>query len=70
MDPSMLQTIQAQLQGTQRCPLMPSETHCWHEQLRLWDDPFPLPVQCCWCGLESTNVAAVPHRHGPHVPED
>jgi hypothetical protein len=49
-----------------RCPLMPAERHCFHEQLRLWDDPFPPPVVCCWCGLESADLGAIPVRHGPH----
>ena len=53
-----------------RCPLMPAEAHCFHEQLRLWDDPFPPAVVCCWCGHEATDAGAVPHRHGPHVPEE
>ena len=50
-----------------RCLLMPSALHCWHEQLRLWDDPFPPAVVCCWCGQESVDMGAVPHRHGPHT---
>lgn len=55
------------LEAALACPLMPSEAHCWHEQLRLWDDPFPPPVVCCWCGGESVAVGAVPHRHGPYT---
>ena len=51
-----------------RCQVMPSEAHCWHEQLQLWDGLFPPAMVCCWCGQASDNTNDVPHRHGPHVP--
>ena len=70
MDSSTLQRIRQAIQGHDALPLMPTEAHCWHEQMRLWDDPFPLPVQCCWCGMESSEAGAVPRRHGPCVPEE
>lgn len=70
MDSSTLQRIRQAIQGDTRCPLMPAEAHCWHEQMRLWDDPFPPPMQCCWCGCESVADGAVPRRHGPCVPEE
>jgi hypothetical protein len=53
----------------QRCALMPSQRHCFHEQLRLWDDLFPPAMVCCWCGEQSGSMNETPLRHGPHVPE-
>lgn len=52
------------------CPLLPSQAHCWHEQMELWDGLFPPAVVCCWCGEATEDLAAVPHRHGPHVPNE
>jgi hypothetical protein len=69
MDSNTLQRIQQHLQGDTRCPLMPSQQHCFHEQLRLWDDPFPNAMVCCWCGVESQELTAIPFRHGPRTPE-
>lgn len=61
--------LQALAQPLQRpCPLMLAQGHCWHEQMRLWDDPFPPAMVCCWCGEATDDMAAVPHRHGPHAP--
>jgi hypothetical protein len=56
---------------SQHCPLMPAERHCWHVQsLWLTDGLFPPPLVCCWCGGETHESSEVPHRHGPHVPND
>lgn len=52
-----------------RCPLMPSTDHCWHATSVFWDGLFPPPLICCWCAVETFDLAAVPHRHGPHAPE-
>jgi hypothetical protein len=54
---------------SQRCLLLPSQPHCFHEQLRLWDDLFPPAMVCCWCGELTANMNETPLRHGPHVPE-
>lgn len=53
-----------------RCALRKAEPHCWHEQLRLWDDLFPPALMCCWCGEESRSMNEVPLRHGPHAPQE
>ena len=50
-----------------RCPIMPSATHCWHEQRELWEDLFPPSLVCCWCNAETRNMAQAPHRHGPYA---
>lgn len=49
-----------------RCPVMPSIAHCWHDTGAYWDGILPPPLVCCWCGVES-DEDAVPMRHGPHA---
>jgi hypothetical protein len=53
-----------------RCPLLPAESHCWHEPHGLWPGNFPPPLVCCWCACTTDDPDAVPRRHGPHAPEE
>lgn len=66
---AVMQEAVAYKPAESHCPLMPLEGHCWHEVSVFWDGLFPPPLICCWCAAETFDMGAVPHRHGPHAPD-